>query len=101
MDGWIAGRRGRVGGRHQEAVPTARYGASIKWPLITIIDSGIDDELMLIHSVVRSLFMRACVALQLHPDKNRHPKAEVAFKIVSEVLVRVLFLSSLLHPYAC
>lgn len=24
-------------------------------------------------------------ALQLHPDKNRHPKAEMAFKIVSEV----------------
>ncbi|ONM11136.1 DnaJ domain containing protein [Zea mays] len=24
------------------------------------------------------------LALQLHPDKNRHPKAEVAFKIVSE-----------------
>lgn len=24
-------------------------------------------------------------ALQLHPDKNRHPKAEIAFKLVSEV----------------
>ncbi|KAM3231259.1 hypothetical protein ACQJBY_061433 [Aegilops geniculata] len=24
------------------------------------------------------------LALQLHPDKNRHPKAEVAFKLVSE-----------------
>jgi DnaJ-class molecular chaperone len=24
-------------------------------------------------------------ALQLHPDKNKHPKAEVAFKVVSEV----------------
>jgi len=28
---------------------------------------------------------RTHTALQLHPDKNRHPKAEVAFKIVSEV----------------
>ncbi|KAK3027730.1 hypothetical protein RJ639_042470 [Escallonia herrerae] len=25
------------------------------------------------------------LALQLHPDKNRHPKAEIAFKLVSEV----------------
>ncbi|XP_037442148.1 uncharacterized protein LOC119310531 [Triticum dicoccoides] len=25
------------------------------------------------------------LALQLHPDKNRHPKAEVAFKLVSEI----------------
>ncbi|PNX94581.1 DnaJ heat shock amino-terminal domain protein [Trifolium pratense] len=24
------------------------------------------------------------VALQLHPDKNKHPKAEIAFKLVSE-----------------
>lgn len=24
-------------------------------------------------------------ALQLHPDKNKHPKADVAFKLVSEV----------------
>ena len=24
-------------------------------------------------------------ALQLHPDKNTHPKAEIAFKLVSEV----------------
>jgi hypothetical protein len=30
-------------------------------------------------------------ALQLHPDKNRHPKAEVAFKIVSEVTTRAFF----------
>jgi len=26
-----------------------------------------------------------CTALQLHPDKNKHPKAEIAFKLVSEV----------------
>jgi len=24
-------------------------------------------------------------ALHLHPDKNKHPKAEIAFKLVSEV----------------
>ena len=29
-------------------------------------------------------------ALQLHPDKNKHPKAEIAFKLVSEV--RLLYL---------
>nr|POE58901.1 dnaj like subfamily b member 4 [Quercus suber] len=25
------------------------------------------------------------LALQLHPDKNKHPKAETAFKLVSEI----------------
>lgn len=30
------------------------------------------------------------VALQLHPDKNTHPKAEFAFKIVSEVYLLLL-----------
>lgn len=28
-----------------------------------------------------------CAALQLHPDKNKHPKAEIAFKLVSEVRI--------------
>lgn len=28
-----------------------------------------------------------CAALQLHPDKNKHAKAEVAFKLVSEVRI--------------
>lgn len=32
---------------------------------------------------VRNAFVFA--ALQLHPDKNMHPKAEIAFKLVSEV----------------
>lgn len=31
------------------------------------------------------LFMCSFAALLLHPDKNRHPKAGVAFKLVSEV----------------
>lgn len=30
-----------------------------------------------------SYFLR--LALQLHPDKNKHPKAEIAFKLISEV----------------
>ena len=37
---------------------------------------------------VRSVVCDLCdsVALQLHPDKNKHPKAELAFKLVSEVI---------------
>lgn len=31
----------------------------------------------------RILFLDA--ALQLHPDKNKHPKAEIAFKLVLQV----------------
>lgn len=38
-------------------------------------DAGID--------VIRKQYHK--LALQLHPDKNKHPKAEVAFKLVSEV----------------
>ncbi|KAH7513407.1 hypothetical protein FEM48_Zijuj12G0196700 [Ziziphus jujuba var. spinosa] len=37
--------------------------------------SGID--------VIRKKYHK--LALQLHPDKNKHPKAEIAFKLVSEV----------------
>ncbi|XP_021907039.1 dnaJ-related protein rsp1 [Carica papaya] len=37
-------------------------------------DAGID--------VIRKQYHK--LALQLHPDKNKHPKAEVAFKLVSE-----------------
>lgn len=29
--------------------------------------------------------MHGFAALLLHPDKNRHPKAGIAFKLVSEV----------------
>lgn len=32
-----------------------------------------------------AFFFFFCAALQLHPDKNKHPKAEIAFKLVSEV----------------
>ncbi|PON61967.1 Terminal organelle assembly protein [Parasponia andersonii] len=37
-------------------------------------DAGID--------VIRKKYHK--LALQLHPDKNKHPKAEIAFKLVSE-----------------
>ncbi|KAL1118340.1 hypothetical protein V6Z11_D01G027900 [Gossypium hirsutum] len=33
------------------------------------------------------------LALQLHPDKNKHPKADVAFKLVSECFVAGIFMS--------
>ncbi|XP_039127060.1 dnaJ homolog subfamily B member 9 [Dioscorea cayenensis subsp. rotundata] len=48
----------------------------VDWYLILSVDedAGID--------VIRKRYHQ--LALQLHPDKNRHPKAEVAFKIVSE-----------------
>ncbi|KAE8690445.1 putative Penguin [Hibiscus syriacus] len=35
------------------------------------------------------------LALQLHPDKNKHPKAEIAFKLVSEVRFTFLLFFSL------
>jgi curved DNA-binding protein CbpA len=34
---------------------------------------------------IEKFFFYFFVALQLHPDKNKHPKAEIAFKLVSEV----------------
>ena len=40
--------------------------------------------------VEKGCFCFLSAALQLHPDKNKHPKAEVAFKLVSEV--RLLYL---------
>ncbi|XP_020583508.1 dnaJ homolog subfamily C member 17-like [Phalaenopsis equestris] len=48
----------------------------IDWYLILNVDedSGLD--------VIRRRYRQ--LALQLHPDKNNHPKAEVAFKLISE-----------------
>ncbi|CAL9114824.1 unnamed protein product [Musa textilis] len=48
----------------------------VDWYLVLRVDeeAGID--------VIRRQYRR--LALQLHPDKNRHPKAEAAFKVVSE-----------------
>ncbi|XP_077218296.1 uncharacterized protein LOC143852663 [Tasmannia lanceolata] len=53
-----------------------KKSAFIDWYLLLSIDqnSGIDD--------IRKRYRQ--LALQLHPDKNKHPKAEVAFKLVSE-----------------
>lgn len=48
----------------------------IDWYLILQVDenAGVD--------IIRKQYLK--LALQLHPDKNKHPKAEFAFKIVSE-----------------
>ncbi|KAG1326261.1 pre-mRNA-splicing factor cwf23 [Cocos nucifera] len=53
-----------------------RKPAFVDWYLILGIDE--DSEVDVIRRRYRQL------ALQLHPDKNKHPKAEVAFKLVSE-----------------
>ncbi|TVU43934.1 hypothetical protein EJB05_03355, partial [Eragrostis curvula] len=48
----------------------------IDWYLVLAIGEAASEE------AVRRRYRQ--LALQLHPDKNRHPKAEVAFKVVSE-----------------
>ncbi|KAL5701021.1 hypothetical protein ACHQM5_026403 [Ranunculus cassubicifolius] len=48
----------------------------IDWYLLLRVDE--DAHIDVIRKQYRKL------ALQLHPDKNKHPKAEIAFKIVSE-----------------
>ncbi|KAL0916339.1 hypothetical protein M5K25_013842 [Dendrobium thyrsiflorum] len=48
----------------------------VDWYLILKVDE--DSDLDVIRRSYRQL------ALQLHPDKNKHPKAEVAFKLISE-----------------
>ena len=37
------------------------------------------------------VFLFSSVALQVHPDKNKHPNAEIAFKLVSEVFLLCFF----------
>lgn len=54
----------------------------IKMHLITL---WISFFFLLFWSNLSVDFLCDCSALQLHPDKNKHPKAEMAFKIVSEV----------------
>ncbi|KAL3505677.1 hypothetical protein ACH5RR_031059 [Cinchona calisaya] len=48
----------------------------VDWYLVLRVDenAGID--------IIRKHYLR--LALQLHPDKNKHPKADIAFKLVSE-----------------
>ncbi|XP_062214064.1 uncharacterized protein LOC133915070 [Phragmites australis] len=48
----------------------------VDWYLVLAIGEAASED------AVRRRYRQ--LALQLHPDKNRHPKAEVAFKIVSE-----------------
>jgi hypothetical protein len=40
---------------------------------------------------IEKFFFYFFVALQLHPDKNKHPKAEIAFKLVSEVSFVIIY----------
>lgn len=49
------------------------------WRLLILIMSMV----MFFHFF--DVFWGENAALQLHPDKNKHPKAELAFKLVSEV----------------
>ncbi|KAF9607476.1 hypothetical protein IFM89_036073 [Coptis chinensis] len=46
------------------------------WYLLLRVDDNARSD------VIRKQYRK--LALQLHPDKNRHPKAEIAFKLVSE-----------------
>ncbi|KAK9146994.1 hypothetical protein Sjap_006897 [Stephania japonica] len=57
----------------------------IDWYLLLRV--GEDAETDVIRKQYRKL------ALQLHPDKNSHPKAEVAFKLVSEVSFWLMLVS--------
>ncbi|KAJ8573909.1 hypothetical protein K7X08_010420 [Anisodus acutangulus] len=53
--------------------------AFIDWYLLLDVDedAGVD--------VIKQRYRK--LALQLHPDKNKHPKAEIAFKLVSQAYV--------------
>ncbi|KAK4380081.1 hypothetical protein RND71_001943 [Anisodus tanguticus] len=53
--------------------------AFIDWYLLLDVDedAGVD--------VIKQRYHK--LALQLHPDKNKHPKAEIAFKLVSQAYV--------------
>lgn len=42
--------------------------------------------------------MILCAALQLHPDKNNHPKAETAFKLLFQVF---LFFTPFFPCFSC
>ncbi|XP_043708849.1 dnaJ homolog subfamily A member 4 [Telopea speciosissima] len=48
----------------------------IDWYLLLRVEEDADIE------IIRKQYRK--FALQLHPDKNKHPKAEVAFKLVSQ-----------------
>ncbi|KAK2990302.1 hypothetical protein RJ640_014754 [Escallonia rubra] len=48
----------------------------IDWYLLLQVEENVGID------TIRKQYRK--LALQLHPDKNRHPKAEIAFKLVSE-----------------
>ncbi|KAL6955889.1 hypothetical protein U1Q18_047485 [Sarracenia purpurea var. burkii] len=50
----------------------------IDWYLVLRVEDNADVDR------IRKQYHK--LALQLHPDKNKHPKAEVAFKLISESL---------------
>ncbi|KAK1642701.1 hypothetical protein QYE76_060506 [Lolium multiflorum] len=68
------------------------------WPLLSFGGAHARTHLLLLPPLTASVFRQIDeaasedaikrryrhLALQLHPDKNRHPKAEIAFKLVAE-----------------
>ncbi|CAD6207512.1 unnamed protein product [Miscanthus lutarioriparius] len=61
---------------HRRRRSSPRGPHFVDWYLVLAIGENASED------AVRRRYRQ--LALQLHPDKNRHPKAEVAFKIVSE-----------------
>lgn len=59
---------------HRRRRATAPF---VDWYLVLAIGEAASEE------AIRRRYRH--LALQLHPDKNRHPKAELAFNLVSEV----------------
>ncbi|XP_017699364.1 uncharacterized J domain-containing protein C1071.09c [Phoenix dactylifera] len=55
---------------------SSRKPVFIDWYLVLRIDEDVGID------VIRRRYRQ--LALQLHPDKNKHPRADVAFKLVSE-----------------
>ncbi|XP_049357055.1 uncharacterized protein LOC125821713 [Solanum verrucosum] len=53
--------------------------AFIDWYLLLDVDEGVGVD------VIKQRYRK--LALQLHPDKNKHPKAHIAFKLLSQAYV--------------